>query len=456
MANLPANWPEPMQPALLIRLRPLAPFRFGPASGARDQTDLLLHSDSLFAAVSIAMRQLGRLSEWLAATVEGAAPAVRLSSLFPYVGNRLFAIPPRTLWPPPATKLRAKSVRFLPLEAVRTLVNGGSLTDDRWVADAASQCLLPVEKNQAVQPPFRVGLRRSAAVDRQVHARIELHTTACLEFAENAGLWCLALFHDDAARAEWSGAVESAFRLLGDSGIGGERSSGWGRFSFTSEPPALPDLTARENGGTPAWWTLSLFSPSAADGVDWERGSYALVERNGRVDSSGSLKLASRMVEEGAVLVASSMPAGAAQDVAPEGSAHPVYRAGFAVALPVRYTPPRAPFVGAEAKTVEPEAPREPAVEPAPKPALAAPLAEPSEPPTEPASESAAESVPDVFGPAGTLPAIEAAPEPLQLPEPEPLAEPPKVADPWGWESQEGLTEEPRRDDDEEPKGGQS
>jgi len=42
-----------------------------------------------------------------------------------------------------------------------------------------------------------------------------------------------------------------------------------------------------------------------------------------------------RMVEEGSVLVAASAPRGAAPDVAPEGFPHPVYRAGFAVAIPI-------------------------------------------------------------------------------------------------------------------------
>jgi CRISPR type III-A-associated RAMP protein Csm4 len=429
-----------MQPALLIRLRPISPFRFGPASGARDQTDLILHSDSLFSAVSIAMRRLGRLPEWLKATAGSGMPEIRLSSLFPSLGNRLFASPPRTLWPPPATKLRAKSVRFLPLEAIRILVNGGNLTEDRWTADASSQCLLPVEKNQAAQAPFRVSLRRAAAVDRQVHGRIELHTTACLEFADHAGLWCLALFRDEQARSEWADPVVSAFRLLGDSGIGGERSAGWGRFTVTAEPPAFPDLSPGANGGPQAWWTLSLFSPSDGDGVDWERGSYGLIERNGRVDGSGNLKLASRMVEEGSVLVASSMPAGAARDVAPEGSHHPVYRAGFAVALPVRYAPPRAPFLAAETKTQEPE-----------------PLAEPRAevPPIEDQPVSG-EPLPELLGPAGTLPAIEAAPEPLQLPEPESEPKAAETADPWGWEPQSEVIETPPRQDDEEPKGGQS
>ena len=41
------------------------------------------------------------------------------------------------------------------------------------------------------------------------------------------------------------------------------------------------------------------------------------------------------MVAEGSVLYAASEPRGAAADVAPDGFAHPVFRAGFAVSIPL-------------------------------------------------------------------------------------------------------------------------
>jgi hypothetical protein len=41
------------------------------------------------------------------------------------------------------------------------------------------------------------------------------------------------------------------------------------------------------------------------------------------------------MVEEGSVLFSADAPSGAARDVAPEGFPHPVFRAGFALALPI-------------------------------------------------------------------------------------------------------------------------
>jgi hypothetical protein len=41
------------------------------------------------------------------------------------------------------------------------------------------------------------------------------------------------------------------------------------------------------------------------------------------------------MVAEGSVLVSQAPLRGAARDVAPQDFAHPVYRAGFALAIPI-------------------------------------------------------------------------------------------------------------------------
>ena len=83
------------------------------------------------------------------------------------------------------------------------------------------------------------------------------------------------------------------------------------------------------------FWLLSLFTPAAGDAVDWERGNYHLVTRGGRVDSSGELKKQLPMVAEGSVVYAAAEPRGSAPDVAPDGFAHPVFRAGFAVSIPL-------------------------------------------------------------------------------------------------------------------------
>jgi hypothetical protein len=41
------------------------------------------------------------------------------------------------------------------------------------------------------------------------------------------------------------------------------------------------------------------------------------------------------MIEEGSVVAATSVPAGRAPDVAPDGFPHPVFRAGFALSIPL-------------------------------------------------------------------------------------------------------------------------
>ncbi len=526
-----------IKPGMIVRLTPAGPWRIGPDSGARNHVDAVYHSDSLYGAVSAAMERLGTFDEWLGATARSSVAAVAFSSCYPFVEEVNLVVPPRTLWPPssPAllsSRVRWKSARFVPLSLIPSLVAAAPLVDSAWTVDGASQCLLPVGKTG----PFRSSLRFHAAVDRLTGLG-ERHSVACLEFRPGAGLWTLVSFADEASRERWSDRVKAAFRLLADSGFGGERSQGWGHAappeftegwlpemilpapapksaeasvrqkievaplvapipvppapsqvpespsesdreeavepspapeppespnpapnsegavesssapdpgspepvpspvpeaasqsrdpegavepSPTPEPPesanpapnsegavessSAPDLESTEPVPSPvpeaasqsrdregvvepsptpeppesanpapnsegavepsptptpeppespapalkpkgslerpapatAHWLLSLFTPAPADTVDWTRGNYMLVTRAGRVVSSGELKKTAQLVAEGSVLFAASAPSGGARDVAPDGAAHPVFRAGFAVSVPL-------------------------------------------------------------------------------------------------------------------------
>lgn len=321
-----------------VRFQPLGPWRFGPESGARDRVDSLQHSDAVYSAVSAAMVQLGFSDRWFQATARAqSAPAVRFSSLYPFQGRALLVIPPRSLWPPvESAKVRYKGARFVPLSAIETLVSGGALDESRWAVDGQSECLIP---SDAPGGPFRIALRSAAGVDRLQNGIVESHSTACLEFARDAGLWMLVQFAGEEQATEWEAPVRSALQLLADSGLGGERSRGWGR----SEAPVwelwtAPSAETGEAGGERAYWLLSLYTPSDQDTVDWSRGSYSTLSRGGRIESSsawGAMKRVTPMIAEGSVLLAGAEPLGAVHDVAPEGFPHPVYRAGFAVTVPI-------------------------------------------------------------------------------------------------------------------------
>jgi CRISPR type III-A-associated RAMP protein Csm4 len=473
-----------MNPGLVVKLRPSGPWRIGPDSGARNRVDVIYHSDSLYSAVTAAMTRLGWLEEWLDATARAGESAVRFSSCFPFQDDLGFIVPPRTLWPPLARgqsgRVRWKSARFVPLGIVQALLAGQVPDETHWTVDGMSECLIPAGQHG----PFRTSVRWNAAVDRLTGAS-ERHSAACIEFREGAGLWTIVSFLDEAAYERWGDHVRAAFRLLADTGFGGERSRGWGRAeapefiegvlpdmilpppvaaeeaveaieevvvaaapgaiaeapaveaspepaleaeaapvetapeaiaeapaaeavpepapeapveaaSVEVAPEAIAEAPAVEASPEPApeapaeaapvettpeaiaeapavdaapepapltasliaprstaplavtpepapaalepHWLLGLFTPAADDAVDWSRGNYVVVTRGGRVESpvaSGGLKKQLNMIAEGSVVYASSALRGGAPNVAPGGFAHPVFRAGFAVSIPI-------------------------------------------------------------------------------------------------------------------------
>jgi CRISPR type III-A-associated RAMP protein Csm4 len=91
------------------------------------------------------------------------------------------------------------------------------------------------------------------------------------------------------------------------------------------------------------FWLLSVFHPSASDTIDWQHGNYSLSTRGGRIESHGDEKKPTRMLTEGSVIVSAQAPIGAAADVAPENFPHPVYRSGFALAIPIPLVPQARP-----------------------------------------------------------------------------------------------------------------
>lgn len=280
----------------------------------------LVASDTFYGAVCAAMDHFGWLAEWLA-----AGPAVRLSSLFPWQQGTLFAPPPASAWPPVngLQRLRPKLVRFLPLAAIADLLEENGLVESRWVLDPASGCLLAADR-AGTGGPFRpVSFEKAAGPKHGI------------QFAENGGLWGVAFCQDDL----WRRRIEATLRWLADAGVGGNRTLGWGsstavRFE-TGETVTTVLRRSKQGDGSKGWWLLSLFAPAAEEIVHWEQGAYRLAVRSGWVEGTQTAKRSQRMVAEGSVIYAPEAPAGCLSDVTPEGCQHPVYRNGFAVAVPL-------------------------------------------------------------------------------------------------------------------------
>jgi CRISPR type III-A-associated RAMP protein Csm4 len=419
-----------MNPGLVVKLRPAGPWRIGTDSGARNRVDVIYHSDSLYSAVASAMARLGSLDEWLdatarvRATAHSGVPAVSFSSCFPFLDEIDFVVPPRTVWPPtsPAlmsARVRWKSARFIPKSVVQAMLAGEALDGNQWSLDGASQCLVP-----AGSPgPFRTGVRWSAAVDRLTGA-VERHSTACIEFRPGAGLWTIVSFQDEAAHSRWLGPIKAAFRLLADTGFGGERSRGWGR----SEPPefiegTLPELVLgaapRKAAPEPlvAEPTVAEPAPPEPEGpITAEvRADPALLALEQPPVAEPVLAEAEAPIAT--TPVAEPVPPAADKPLVTEPAAAEAEApiAAEPVAEPV---PPAAvgPLVTEPAAT-EAEAPivAEPIAEPVPPAADEPPVVEPA--PAEPEVPSAAEPVAELAPPApDEPPVIESAPSEPEIP----------------------------------------
>jgi CRISPR type III-A-associated RAMP protein Csm4 len=342
-----------MTPALLVKFQPAGPWRIGPESGSREDVERVLHSDTLFSALTHAMAALGRLEEWLGSTALAPRPQVAVSSLFPYQEQALYVVPPAIVWPPPPSpKLYWSGVRFVPLSVVRPLLEDEALGEDRWLVDIASESLISANKFGRTGGPAVKSLRVTVPVDRPTGRSGEPQPTACLEFRENSGMWGVVTFDDAEACLRWEQPVRAALQFLADEGLGGERSRGWGRTARLDirsgdleemllparrKPNPAPGEPADEPAPSAAigYWLLSLYAPADDDNVDWSQGHYSLVTRSGRTGLQAALTQRIRLVAEGSVIVCPEPPLGSAKNVAPDGHPHPVFRSGLAVALPI-------------------------------------------------------------------------------------------------------------------------
>lgn len=321
------------RPALLVQLQPTTPWRCG--AGRAGEPASLVPSDSLFGALSEAMRLLGWLPEWLA----DGARATRLSSLFPVHHDVFYApLPEAVRTYSGLRKLRMEPVRFAPLAAIRDLA-AKTFQENRWVLDLDSGCLQSVDRAGG-GGPFRPLERQRAAVDRLSGAGATVASTEGIEFTGQAGAWALFVFSSAETATVWSGRMKAAFRLLADEGIGGWRGAGWGRSRRPKfregELGGLLTNIGWKNGEAPAggqWWTLGLFAPAESDEISWDAGAYRTMTRAGWA-SGGGVKPGLRFVREGSVLASTTEPAGRISESKMDGIPYGVLRYGAGLALP--------------------------------------------------------------------------------------------------------------------------
>ena len=151
-------------------------------------------------------------------------------------------------------------------------------------------------------------------------------------FGDKAGLFFLARFKDDSAQDKFDGAL----RLLGDCGIGADRSIGRGGFDFSCEKIKFP---APESSGN--WLTLSLYHPTRQEvqkGV-LTGGTYSLIKRSGPGGGfhvSRFRRADCWMLEEGAIIPFEARGDSPCVLERSDFIPHNIYRNGGAFCIPLK------------------------------------------------------------------------------------------------------------------------
>lgn len=351
--------------AYRITSRPGGGFHFGREGLDQEVSAESFPSDSLFAAITatlIALEGTDRAAQILAPfTASEHSPEhipFKISSLFPRVGDLPLFPMPRVRVNLQALEDRTrgktlKKIAYVSPEILRHLLHedvidsflpsdtgdadGLMLQDGKvWITREERKLLPPVCRK--LEPPdlrewaiWKNDTVPRVTIDRASNSST-IYQVGRTVFNEGCGLWLLA---DVQQQPEF---LEDMLAILGDQGLGGERSSGYGAFHV--EPFDVPKLPAPSQGDRVM--TLSRYNPTQdelAAGVLGRRASYELVDVGGWLASPGGAaqrRKRVRMIEAGSILEAIHPVLGRVVDVRPEydlpgAPDHPVYRSGLAL-----------------------------------------------------------------------------------------------------------------------------
>lgn len=342
----------------VYRLEVKSPLHLGERGIGIEETRESFPSDSLFAALVSALREIASqrefhrfLETFLAETSDGAQPPFLLSSAFPYAAHTLFFPRPMTMSRIKGPKeWKWKRIRFVSQRILGPFLRGEALDGEMRQENLVQARTAWVTREELGKLPMGKTERNSFwEVDRvprvttdRITNRSVIYHCGRLYFRQGCGLFFLVHWQDESFR----GLLEAALTFLGEAGIGGERSAGHGQFALQG-PETIDALPIREDSRS--FLTLSRYHSTLRDlqaGVLGQGASYRITTTRGWVyspDGRAHERRTLRLLEEGSIFPGTANALyGDIVDVAPVDEAgervfpHPVYRYGLAFPLGVR------------------------------------------------------------------------------------------------------------------------
>ena len=329
----------PQQTHNIIKLHFTSPLHL--SSGKQDTYDVseeVLHSDTIKSAIFVCAKQL--FGDGIG---ESFFDGFQVSSAFPFQGDELF-------FPKPMLKLeinlegeseeeiskkskRLKKLKYLSLPIFEQVIAGKPIQVSEKQFSADKSFLFSSKKEHKVIYDSQVNQRLATAKGDEKDGTP--YYVDRIHFSKDSGLY---FFLD--CKEEYKTKVQAAIKLLGDNGIGTDRTVGNGQFEIKDENSNIK-ITFPENAN--AKILLSLYCPREEElKIEFlQQSAYLLVKRGGYIASPEDLnfmtyrKKSIYMFAEAAVFPAEMKVRGKKEDLRPDGVNHPVWRDGTAFTIPV-------------------------------------------------------------------------------------------------------------------------
>lgn len=305
------------------------PVRFGtevPAAGLVKSSPVC-SADTFFSALSWEILSIYGEDFLKEVVARIEAGKILFSDLLPYAGDEFYI--PKPVFMNLSRDKQIKKTRFLPVSALKNLLSSWNPSGQ---ADIAGTDILALEQIQ-----IKVSIERDG--------RSRPYYVGTHRFLENTptGLYLIAGLQDQ-EDMKW---LEQILKSLGESGIGGKRTSGYGRFDliddwaeldpewpiYSESDRILAELLYRGNEECSLYMTLSSIIPATDElkKLEFARCFYQLYPRQGFALSGIRDQMPMKKKAVAAFAAGSCFNTklnGVVLDVAPEGYKHKVYRYG--------------------------------------------------------------------------------------------------------------------------------
>lgn len=323
----------------LCKIIPDSPFHLGEKGVGMEETENIIHSDTLFSAICNSYRLIYGRNE-LENFIESAKIDLRISSAFLEInGIKTFPLHISIKWKDYIDDFdlgkKLKKVKFVSEEIIK---NFNNIKDYIASENIKNGILFSENEKTKILDAYQEKDENIKWVDIKFYEetqvpRVVLDRRTCssniyhfgeIKFAENCNLFFLIDYNGSKENLE---KIKSAIRLLGDEGIGGDRSSGKGLFNTKFEKFSLVN-----NGNK--FLALSLIYPKKEEIRYVE--FYELILRRGfvySIEEKNERRKSIRMFTEGSVF--SNEVEGDIKDVTINNPKHRVYRFGKAFLIKI-------------------------------------------------------------------------------------------------------------------------